>query len=162
MAVYFIPARGRYKRCEWSKPVLHVQVGLEVLAYMQEGHIEDGDILLLLLFPVPRTEPLIAVVLGAECKESVNVEPTASLDNCATDQTTLAEANDVDLLVCEIWVVVQPLANLADLPVYVVDPIRNQAIANPNALDKTFVSDDILDVSNLLLPFERGTRFIHV
>jgi len=89
----------------------------------------------------------------------VDVEPLTFLNDCPSDQTTLSEANYIDLLVCEVGVIVQPVANLRDLPFYGFEKRRNEAITNLYALNQPMVINGCPDP---VFPLGMGALIGHI
>lgn len=105
------------------------------------------------------TVELPALMLWPKREECVDVEPLTFLNDRSSDQTTLSEANYIDLLVCEVGVIVQPVANLRDLPIYGFENRRNEAITNLHALNQPMVINGCPDP---VFPLGMGALIGHI
>ena len=80
-----------------------------------------------------------SLVGGAEREKRVNLEISAALNDCPSDETSLRDAHNVDLLASEVGIVVQLVADGRCLPLHTLENGRDHAIADLDTFDDGLV-----------------------
>ena len=88
-----------------------------------------------------RAPPLVALSVNAdatmrsaESEQRMNFQVSASLNDCASDETSLRNTNEIDLFPSEVGIVVQLVTNSRSLPFHTLKHRRVLAISNLNTL----------------------------
>jgi hypothetical protein len=93
-----------------------------------------------------RTPPSVTLLIhshtlvrSSKCVQRVHIETSTLFNNCSSNEASLGNANDTDLLSCEVWIIMNLVACLLSLPCHSLKDRCDFSIANLHTFDHSSV-----------------------